>query len=103
MRISKSSYMAGVQCLKRLYWHVHHPELAAEMEAADEAIIAQGREVGLLARQMFPKGVESVVTLPYPLSADSLSCCAFKRIQYLDTESREASWSCPLSPSSSPR
>jgi hypothetical protein len=27
------------------------------MEAADEAIIAQGREVGLLARQMFPKGV----------------------------------------------
>jgi hypothetical protein len=23
--------------------------------------------------------------LPYPLSADSLSCCAFKRIQYLDT------------------
>src|SRR6516225_4408774 len=58
MRISKSKYMAGVQCLKRLYWQVHHPELAAEPDAADKAIIEQGREVGLLARRMFPEGVE---------------------------------------------
>jgi predicted RecB family nuclease len=50
--------MAGVQCLKRLYWQVHQPELAAEPDAASEAIFEQGREVGLLARQMFPGGVE---------------------------------------------
>ena len=58
MRISKSRFMAGVQCLKRLYWQVHEPELAAEPDAAMEAIIQQGREVGMLARQMFPGGVE---------------------------------------------
>jgi predicted RecB family nuclease len=58
MRISKSKFVAGVQCLKRLYWQVHQPELSAEPNAATEAIIQQGREVGLLARQLFPGGVE---------------------------------------------
>src|SRR5271169_5049432 len=58
MRISKSKFMAGRQCLKRLYFQVHQPELAAEPKGAAEAIIEQGREVGLLARQMFPGGVE---------------------------------------------
>src|SRR5438094_2390681 len=58
MKISKSKFVAGCQCLKRLYWLVHVPELAAEPDAADEAIIEQGWEVGLLARQLFPGGVE---------------------------------------------
>jgi predicted RecB family nuclease len=58
MRISKSKFVAGVQCLKRLYWEVHQPELAAQPGAADQAIMEQGREVGLLARQLFPGGVE---------------------------------------------
>jgi hypothetical protein len=58
MGISKSNYVAGVQCLKRLYWQVHQPRLAAEAEASAFAIMEQGREVGLLARQLFPGGVE---------------------------------------------
>ncbi len=58
MKISKSKFCAGVQCLKRLYLLVHEPELGAKLDAASEAIMAQGREVGLLARQMFPGGVE---------------------------------------------
>jgi Domain of unknown function(DUF2779) len=58
MKISKSKFMAGVQCLKRLYLQVHEPELAVEPDAATEAIMEQGHEVGLLARQLFPGGVE---------------------------------------------
>ena len=58
IKLSKSRYVAGVQCLKRLYWQVHEPELAAQPDAATEAIMAQGQEVGLLARQLFPGGVE---------------------------------------------
>ena len=58
MRISKSRFIAGCQCVKRLYWQVYQPELSAESDAATRAIMAQGREVGLLARQMFPGGVE---------------------------------------------
>jgi hypothetical protein len=35
MRISKSKFVAGVQCLKRLYLQVHEPGLAAKPDAAD--------------------------------------------------------------------
>jgi len=50
--------MAGVQCLKRLYLLVHEPQLAAQSDGADATIIEQGREVGLLAQQLFPGGIE---------------------------------------------
>jgi len=58
MRISKSKFVAGCQCVKRLYWQVHEPELGAEPDAADQAIMQQGHEVGILARQLFPGGIE---------------------------------------------
>jgi predicted RecB family nuclease len=37
---------------------VHQPELAAQPDGAYEAIIQQGHEVGLLARQLFHGGIE---------------------------------------------
>jgi hypothetical protein len=37
---------------------IDDPELAAEPDAADQAIMQQGHEVGMLARQLFPGGVE---------------------------------------------
>jgi hypothetical protein len=58
IKINKSKFVAGCQCLKRLYLQVHDPELAAKPDGATEAIVEQGREVGLLARQLFPGGVE---------------------------------------------
>jgi hypothetical protein len=56
--ISKSKFMAGAQCYKRLYFQVHQPELAAEPDASAFALMEQGHEVGMLARQLFPGGVE---------------------------------------------
>jgi predicted RecB family nuclease len=58
VRLTKSRFVAGCQCLKRLYLQVHEPELAVERDGAVEAIIEQGREVGRLARQLFPGGIE---------------------------------------------
>src|SRR5271156_6680615 len=57
MRISKSKFVAGVQCLKRLYLQVHQPGLAAELDEASKAVIEQGRQVGLVAQRAFPGGV----------------------------------------------
>src|ERR1019366_5318443 len=57
MILTKSQYVAGVQCLKRLYLIVNEPQLAAESDASSEIMLAQGREVGLLARQLFPRGL----------------------------------------------
>jgi predicted RecB family nuclease len=56
--ISKSHFMSGVQCLKRLYWQVHEPELTGSPDAAAVAIMEQGREVGKLARLLFAGGIE---------------------------------------------
>ena len=58
MKISKSKFVAGVQCLKRLYFQVHEPELTAQSDGADETPFEQGHEVGLLARELFPGGIE---------------------------------------------
>ncbi len=56
--ISKSHFMSGVQCLKRLYWQVREPELGVFPDAAAVAIMEQGGAVGRLARQLFAGGVE---------------------------------------------
>ncbi|MGA2859963.1 MAG: DUF2779 domain-containing protein [Candidatus Sulfotelmatobacter sp.] len=53
-KISKSKFMAGVQCPKREYLQVRHPELAASV---DDGRLQQGTEVGSLARGAFPGGV----------------------------------------------
>src|SRR5258705_11394340 len=57
MRISKSKFVAGVQCLKRLYFQVHQPELATGSSESTEAVMDQGPQVGLVAQKSFPGGV----------------------------------------------
>jgi hypothetical protein len=53
-KISKSKFMAGLQCAKRGYLQVRHPELASSV---DDSRMQQGIEVGSLARQTFAGGV----------------------------------------------
>ena len=55
--ISKSKFTAGMQCLKRLYFQVHDPDLSEDVDGADDLRLEQGREVGLLVRAAFPGGV----------------------------------------------
>jgi predicted RecB family nuclease len=57
LRLSKSKFLAGCQCLKRLYLQYHQPELASEPDEAQQAKFDQGHEVGLLATKAFPNGV----------------------------------------------
>ena len=55
--LSKSKFLAGLQCLKRLYLQCYQPELAGEPDEKQQAIFDQGKEVGLLAQKAFPSGV----------------------------------------------
>jgi predicted RecB family nuclease len=57
MRISKSKFVAGVQCLKRLYLAVNQPDLAPAWDDGTLAVMAQGHQVGLEAQKAFPGGV----------------------------------------------
>jgi len=57
MGLSKSKFIAGWQCLKRLYLEVHQPELVGEPDEQTMAVFEQGHEVGRWAQKMFPGGV----------------------------------------------
>ena len=56
-QLSKSRFLAGLQCLKRLYLECHHRELADPIEAGPQAIFDTGTAVGELARRRFPGGI----------------------------------------------
>jgi hypothetical protein len=55
--LSKSKFVAGVQCLKRLYWQMYRPDLAAEFDEQVQSIMEQGKAVGIEAQKAFPGGV----------------------------------------------
>lgn len=55
-RLSKSRFMAGLQCHKRLYWELYSPELSAELSEAAAVRLRAGTAVGELARQRFAGG-----------------------------------------------
>jgi len=57
IRLSKSRFLAGLQCLKRLYLQVHQPTLAERGDEGHFARLRQGDEVGRLAQSGFPGGV----------------------------------------------
>ncbi len=56
-RLSKSKFLSGLQCLKRLYLEIHSPELATERDQQTQAILDMGTSVGELERGCFPGGV----------------------------------------------
>jgi predicted RecB family nuclease len=55
--LSKSKYLAGLQCERRLWLVSHAPERASEPDEAAQAAFAAGNEVGEYARLLFPGGV----------------------------------------------
>ena len=62
-RLSKSRFVAGVQCHKLLWWKVHEPhavELQPDKVLQDR--FDQGQAVGELATTLFPGGV--LIDLP---------------------------------------
>ena len=55
--LSKSKYLAGCQCVRRVWLTCRAPELAAEPDAAKQAIFDLGHGVGRRAHELFPGGV----------------------------------------------
>ncbi|HXV68494.1 MAG TPA: DUF2779 domain-containing protein [Nitrospira sp.] len=56
-RLSKSKFLAGLQCHKRVYLDVHHPDLASPPDPSTQAMLDMGTEIGERARSRFPGGV----------------------------------------------
>jgi len=56
-RLSKSKFLAGLQCQKRVYLEVHHPNWASPPDPSLQAVLDMGTEIGALARSRFPGGI----------------------------------------------
>jgi hypothetical protein len=71
--LSKSKYLAFLQCSKLLWYHYNARDKVPPPGAATQAIFDQGHEVGLLARQLSPGGIEVGSGIIDPVEVDGLS------------------------------
>ena len=58
MTLSKSQYIRGLQCHKSLWLYKNKPELREAPDYAQESLFNTGHNVGELAKDLFPDGVE---------------------------------------------
>lgn len=56
--LSKSTFIRGANCTKSLYLNKHHRELRDKLSSQQEAIFEQGTNVGILAQELFPGGID---------------------------------------------
>jgi len=70
-RLSKSKFLSGLQCHKRLYLEIFEPQLATPPDAGMQAILDMGTEIGELARRRFPGG--QLVTAGYRQTDEALA------------------------------
>ena len=63
-RLSKSRFVAGVQCHKLLWWKVHEPDaVELQPDTVLRDLFDQGKGVGALATTLFPGGL--LIDLPH--------------------------------------
>ena len=55
--LSKSRFLAGLQCQLRLWHQCYNRELSSEISPAQQAIFDAGQEVGRVATRLYPGGV----------------------------------------------
>jgi len=57
--LSKSTFMMGLQCSKRLWLYKNRPELRPEISESQQMVFTKGTNTGLLAQQLFPGGKDA--------------------------------------------
>ena len=71
-RLSKSRFVAGVQCHKLLWWKVHEPAAGElQVDKVPQDLFDQGVIVGKLATDQFPGGV--LIDLPHTAVAERVT------------------------------
>ena len=58
-KLSKSTFIRGLQCEKSLYLYKKHYKLKDPISPTLQAVFDQGNQVGILAQDLFPGGVDS--------------------------------------------
>jgi predicted RecB family nuclease len=55
--LSKSKYLAGLQCPLRLWHQCFNPDLASPVSPTQQALFDTGHDVGRLATRLYPEGI----------------------------------------------
>lgn len=55
--LTKSKYLNGLQCHKRLWYEDNYPEKGSSRSKAQDRTSRQGKEIGARARALFPEGI----------------------------------------------
>ena len=58
-KLSKSTFIRGLQCEKSLYLYKHHYKLKDPIPVSLQTVFDQGNKVGILAQGLFPGGVDA--------------------------------------------
>ena len=58
-RLSKSTFIRGLQCEKSLYLYKHYYRLKDPTSSSLQAVFDQGTNIGLLAQKLFPNGADA--------------------------------------------
>ena len=64
--LSKSKVIRGLQCEKSLWLYKHQYNLQDQVDAAQQAIFDTGQDVGVLAQQLWPGGIDATEGHEYP-------------------------------------
>jgi hypothetical protein len=57
--ISKSRFVSGIQCSKKLYFDIFRKDLKPEISEQQELLFSTGHEIGVLAQSAFPNGKDA--------------------------------------------
>jgi hypothetical protein len=82
--LSKSRFLAGLQCHLRLWYQCFERELIPEVPPSQQAIFDTGHEVGEMATRLFPGGI--LIDAPYYLHEQAVQS-TLKEMQDLDVRS----------------
>ena len=66
--LSKSTYIKGLQCEKALYMQKKHPYLRDKLSIEQRAKFQRGTDVGVLAHEVFPGGIDMSPNSPSQFS-----------------------------------
>ena len=58
-KISKSRFVSGVQCEKKLYFDLFRGDLKPTISDQQRALFETGNQVGVLAQDAFPEGKDA--------------------------------------------
>lgn len=89
LTISKSKYVAGLQCPKLLWTHYNDKGAFPPTDAATQAIFDTGHAVGDLAKELYPNGVEVVWSFDLRKTVDETRELLKRRIPIFEASFEE--------------